>query len=196
MTTPSPRSRAARRGVFSHGPFVALLVVALVAILAACGSGVRATPPPAGSADLATPGPSPSPWPVSVVEAVLALGAADAEIWKAGADIARAADAKDVEAMWGAADGTVTLLEGLSPNIETLESYPHTAELGAAYRAAFPVMIDGATQLRDSITNGDAAGVVAGSQTLAKGVKLYASVRAILEPYVKEASEQKRHLVQ
>ena len=84
---------------------------------------------------------------------------------------------KDVEAMWGAADGTVKLIEGLMPNIEELEGYPHTAELGAAYRASFPVMLEGATQIRDSITAGDSAGVVAGSQTLGEGVVLYGKVR-------------------
>ena len=100
------------------------------------------------------------------------MAAADAELWKAGADIARAADAKDVEALWGAADGTAKLIEGLLPNIDSLEAYPHTAELGAAYRASLPVMLEGATQIRDSITSGDAAGVVAGSKRLAEGVRL------------------------
>jgi hypothetical protein len=82
------------------------------------------------------------------------------------------------------------------PNIEELEKYPHTAELGAAYRASFPVMLEGATQIRDSITAGDAAGVVEGSETLAQGVVLYGKVRGMLQPYINDALKMKPSLVQ
>ena len=41
-------------------------------------------------------------------------------------------------------------------------------------------MLEGATQIRDSITAGDAAGVVAGSQKLAEGVALYGKVRPMI----------------
>jgi hypothetical protein len=197
MIRPSPRSRAARFGAPAQAVFV-LLLAALLASVAACGGGDRSPAPSAlpSGATAATPGPKATPWPSLVIDGVLALGAADAELWKAAADIARAADAKDVEAMWGAADGTVKMLEGLMPNIDELESYPHTAELGAQYRAAFPVMLEGATQLRDSITAGDTAGVVAGSQQLADGVRLYSVLRPSLEAYVKDAASMKDTLVQ
>jgi hypothetical protein len=169
----------------------------IVAVIA-CGGGNPSAAPSASPSDAAqsTPGPKATPWPLSTIEAVLALGTADAELWKAGADVARAADAEDVEAMWGAADGTVNLIEDLMSNVEALEAYPHTAPLGAAYREAFPVMLEGATQLRDSITAGDAAGVVAGSQRLAEGVVLYGKVRPMIPGYVNDAIQMKRTLVQ
>lgn len=193
MTAPTQRPSA---GAPIRAARILALIV-LVASLAACwGPGTQASLAPSGSVVAATPGPAATPWPTSVIEAVLALGAADAELWKAGADIARAADAEDVEAMWGAADGTVKLIEGLMPNIDALEAYPHTADLGAAYRASFPVMLEGATTLRDSITAGDAAGVVAGSKQLAEGIALYANVRAMLAGYVNDALAMKKHLVQ
>ena len=97
--------------------------------------------------------------------------------------------------MWGAADGTVKLIEGLMLNVEALEAYPHTQPFGAAYRASLPVMLEGATQLRDSITAGDARGVVTGSQRLAQGVSLYANVRSMMDGYVKEAMSMKKTLV-
>jgi len=173
---------------------LAMLVVTLVA---ACAGSTSPSPSgPDGTAPEATPGPKATPWPSSVIEAVLALAAADAELWKAGADIARAADAKDVKAMWGAADGTVKLIDGLMLNVAALEAYPHTQPFGAAYRASFPVMLEGATQLRDSITAGDAKGVVTGSQRLAQGISLYANVRSMLDSYVKEAMTMKKTLVQ
>ena len=176
---------------------LAMLVVTLVA---ACGGSTKpasvASPSASGGdGTAATPGPKASSWPGSVIEAVLALGAADTELWKAGADIARAADSEDVKAMWGAADGTVKLIEGLMLNVETLERYPHTQPLAETYRAAFPVMLEGATQLRDAITAGEAKGVVAGSQRLAEGITLYADVRSLLEGYVKEAMTMKKKLV-
>lgn len=196
MTRPSPRSRVARAGA----PLMAArsLLVALVIATATAACGGNAAGPIASPSPIvqATPGPKATPWPAPVLEGVLAMAAADAELWKAGADIARAADAADVEAMWGAADGLARLLEELMPNIDSLEAYPHTAELGAAYRAAFPVMLEGAVQIRDSITGGDAAGVVAGSKRLSEGVRLYGDVRAILQPYVNDALKMKDSLVQ
>jgi hypothetical protein len=195
----TPRPRAARRGGprRTAAPLAAALGAVMIAVVACGGTraSVAPSPSPSGGA-VALPSPQATAWPSLVYEGVVALGAADPEIWKAGADIARAADAKDVEAMWGAADGTVKLIEGVLPNVEELEGYPHTAELGAAYRAAFPVMLEGATQIRDSITAGDSAGVVAGSKTLAQGVVLYGKVRGMLQPYINDALKMKPSLVQ
>lgn len=197
MIWPTPRPRAARAGAPIRAARIVALA-ALVAVVVACAGTANppAPSPSSGGGTVVTPAPKATPWPSSVIEGVLALGAADAELWKAGADIARAADAKDVEAMWGAADGTVKLIEGLMPNIDALEAYPHTQPLAEAYRASFPVMLEGATQLRDSITAGDAEGVVAGSRRLADGISLYADVRSMLEGYVNDALAMKKTLVQ
>jgi hypothetical protein len=197
MTRPSPRSGAARTGAPPKAALILLVALVMSVAAAACGNTGAVTPTATPSGGVpATPGPKATPWPALVIESVVALGVADAEIWKGGADIARAADAKDVEAMWGAADGLAKLLEELMPSLDALEAYPHTAELGAAYRAAFPVMLEGAEQIRDSITAGDSAGVVAGSQRLAEGVRLYGEVRAILQPYINDALKMKDSLVQ
>ena len=197
MISSTPRPRAARAGAPIRAARI-LALAALVAVAVACGgtSNAPAPSPSSGGGTVATPAAKATAWPSSVIEGVLALGAADAELWKAGADIARAADAKDVKAMWGAADGTVKLIEGLTPNVDALDAYPHTQPLAVAYRASFPVMLEGATQLRDSITAGDAAGVVAGSQRLAEGIGLYADVRSILQGYINDALKMKKTLVQ
>ena len=200
MNQPTPRPPAARSGSSLravHALVVAMLMIALVAVVA-CGGSPK-VPSPSPSSDAAaddSPAPKPTPWPSEVIEATIAMGAADAELWKAGADIAKAANAKDVQAMWGAADGLAKLIEELTPNIAILQSYPHTKALGDAYAASFPVMHDGAAQIRDSITAGDAAGVIEGSKKLAAGVTLYGDVRALLDGYIKEAIAMKKNLVQ
>jgi hypothetical protein len=147
---------------------------------------------PRGSID-----PSARPrWPGTTVLAVIALGAADGEIRKAGDDLQRAADAEDLKAMWGAADGLAKMIEGLMPNIDRLEIYDGTRAVAALYRKAFPELDAGARQLRDSITKGDSAGVVAGSQLIAQGLQDYAPIRPLIADLVEEAIVQQRLLLQ
>ena len=194
MNVRTPRSSAVRRSTSAARWASSFALVVVLA--AACGSAtVTAPPSPSGSTAEASSGPKATPWPIDVIGGVIALGAADAELWKGGADIAKAADAKDVEGMWGAADGLVKLIDAAMPNVAALEAYPHTAELGASYRAAFEGMHAGATQLRDSITAGDSAGVIAGSQKLAAGVTLYGKVRADVQGYINDALAMKKLLL-
>jgi len=193
VTSTTPRSRPASAGGLSRVARTLALGLVIAAV-AACGGGATAAKPSGSAVSAATPGPQATPWPANVVDSVLALAAADTELWKAGADIAKAANAKDVEAMWGAADGMVKLITAMMPDVGNLEAYPYTAELGAKYRAALEPMLAGATQLRDSITAGDAAGVVAGSKQIGAGITLYADVRKILQAYVDQALTMKKNL--
>ena len=75
---------------------------------------------------MAAPGASQPLWPGTTVLATIAMGAADGEIQKAGADLQAAADKQDLKAMWGAADGLATMIDGLMPNIDRLEIYEPT----------------------------------------------------------------------
>ena len=125
----------------------------------------------------------------------MALGAADAEIEKAGVDLQKAAETQDLEAMWGAADGLAKMIDGLMPNIDRLAAYEATAPAAALYRQAFPELASGAKRLRDSITKGDPAGVVAGSQQIARGLAAYAPVRRQIRDLVEQAIVQQRLLV-
>jgi len=126
------------------------------------------------------------------VLAVIALGAADGEIRKAGDDLQKAADAQDLRAMWGAADGLAKMIDGLMPNLDRIESYPLTRPVGQLYRTAFPELSAGAKQLRDAITAGDSAGVVAGSQQIAKGLGHYGPIRQQIAALVEQAIVQQR----
>ena len=149
----------------------------------------------AGSPD--GPAPSPTRWPGSAIAAVVALGAADNEIWKAGTDLGLSAETEDLQLMWGAADGLARMIEGLTPNVDRLQSFDYTAPLAEKYRAAFPVILQGATMIRDAIGAGDAQAIAEGSLHLADGLRRYAEVRALLaeEDYVEQAIFQQRFLV-
>ena len=169
------------------------VVVAVAALVAACGSST--TPVPNGSGDPdGSAGPQPSRWPGTAVLAIIKLGGIDGEIAKAGRDFMTAADTGDVAAMWGAADGIIPVLDDLSLSVEHLAEWDKTAVLAGHLRAAFPLMLEGATQLRDSITAGDPTGVEAGSLKLAQGLTAYGPARAILAELLPEALLQQRNL--
>jgi hypothetical protein len=146
----------------------------------------------------ASQGPTPSPphWPGTTVLAVIALGAADGEIQKAGDDLQAAANAQDLKAMWGAADGLAKMIDALMPNIDRLELYCGTQAAASVYRKAFPELSAGAKQLRDAITSGNANGIVAGSQAIAQGLEDYGPVRIVIGGLVEQAIVQQRLLVE
>jgi hypothetical protein len=196
-------------------PVAALLVavtmlVAMTIIVVGCGATTgSASPAPVSSpsvpvagsgpasSDSGDPGalPGPTSWPGGVVEAIMNLGKADAQIQAAGADLGAAAAYEDLEAMWGAADGLATLLDRLIPQVDRIKDYPETAPAAKALQAAFPDMFAGAGELRDAIKAGDAAGIVSGSKRLATGLEAYRLARRELGPLVDQAILMQRILV-
>ena len=198
------RSDAARARLTARAAAALLSLVAALAV-AACGSAAPIGSRPPG-ASLAVPsgaaGPSAAAdasqrtfWPNTTALGTIALGAADGEIQKAGDDLQAAADRQDLKAMWGAADGLATMIDGLMPNVARMESYPATAAAGAIYRKAFPELLAGAKQLRDAITAGNAAGVQAGALQISQGLADYAPVRSMMDALVQQALAQQRLLV-
>lgn len=191
---------------FRHRPAALGLLVAVLA-LAACeappadpaatGSPAAVSPSAASQGAVATPDavPSPTRWPGGVVEAVLILARADAEIQEAGTDLARAAADEDLGAMRGAADGLATLLSRLDRQVPRLAEYPATAPAARAYQAAFPDMLAGATEVRDAIDRGDAAGLESGSTRLAAGLRAYQAARRLIGPLADQALVMQRLLV-
>jgi len=166
---------------------LALLVAACAATTASPGASSPAGESGAPGASVEGLAPSATPWPGDIVEAVVILGKADAQIQAAGADLGAAAAYEDLNAMWGAADGLATLLTRLETQVPRIKDYPETAAAAAAYEKALPTMLAGATQLRDSIKAGDAAGITAGSEQLAKGLEQYQDARRLIGPLVDQA---------
>lgn len=179
------------------GAAIAVVALVVALLVAACGAAT-ATPsasPAASGGQGDGLAPSATPWPGGVVEAVVILGKADAEIQAAGADLGAAAAYEDLEAMWGAADGLATLIAKLQGQVPRIADYPETAAAATALDAAFPDMLAGATKLRDSITANDPAGIAAGSQQLAKGLDAYRLARRELGPLVDQALLMQKHLL-
>ena len=184
--------RAARAIRVPLGHLV-LLGLALALVIGACDGATGPTPSPsAASPDASGPVPKPTQWPTTTVEGTIALGVADAEIWKAGVDLRKAADNEDVEAMWGAADGLAKLLEGILPNVPRLQSYPATKDLGDKLQIAYGQLHDAAVKVRDSITGGDPDGVVAGFNSLTAAMDVYADSRQALSDAAQQAIFMKR----
>ncbi|MBI2764175.1 MAG: hypothetical protein HYX54_10640 [Chloroflexi bacterium] len=189
-----PRGGSSRRGRRPCRPSILYLVV----LVTACGGAATATPassPTATGSDPAgSPAPKPPRWPGTAVLAVIKLAGADGEIAKAGKDFMTAANSNDLRLMWGAADGLIPVVQDLVSSVDPLERFNKTAELAGYLRKAYPLLIEGATLLRDSITAGDATGVEEGSRKLAEGLNAYAPARAILSDLVTEALLQQRIL--
>lgn len=178
------------------GGILALVALAVALAVAACGATtVSPSASPSPSDRQGGLAPSATPWPGGVVEAVINLGKADAQIQAAGADLGAAAAYQDLEAMWGAADGLATLIGRLEGEVPRIAVYPETAPAAAAYDAALPDMLAGATKIRDSITAKDAAGITAGSQQLARGLDKYRDARRLIGPLVDQALLMQRLLL-
>jgi hypothetical protein len=127
---------------------------------------------------------------------MIALGAADAELAKAGADLQAAVQREDLVAMRSAADGLATLVDRLLPDIDDLDAEPTTKPIAAIYHASFPEISAGAKQLRDAITAGDAQAILAGVQRILAGLNAYAPAREQLPDLVSQALAQQRLLVE
>ncbi len=192
---------------------VPALLVAL--LLAACGSstgspagtgsgspsavpttsGTPASTAPDASSSPTAAEPSATPWPGAVIEGLLVLGRADQDIQAAGGDLGTATANEDLTGMWGAADGLASVLEQLPAQVDKIRGNPATSELAAIYDDALPQMTDGATKLRDAITDGDGPAIAAASQALSAGLQRYGDARPILAPLVERAFLMQRLLV-
>ena len=181
-----------------------MLLVAL--LVAACGAATSSATPGASPSDAAgasaspdgseAVGPSPTPWPGGVVEAVVLLGKADAEIQKAGGDLGAAAAYEDLEAMWGAADGLTALLVKLQGQVDRIRDYPETAAAAAGVRRR--AARHGGR--RDGHPRGDRRrrtrpALATAVQQLATGTAAYAEARRQIGPLVEQAILMQRVLL-
>jgi hypothetical protein len=179
------------RIVFALSTFVIGLAIA------ACASTVPPSSPAPGSAQPASPSESPigTFWPQEVPRAIVALGAGDNEIRKAGVDMAAAVDAEDLSRMRGVADGLAKLTDGLLPYARAVAGYAPFADLGQKAVTALMHLHDGSVALRDAITAGKADRILAASTAIGQALDEYGAVRPGLSDLVPEALRQQRALL-
>ena len=171
-----------------------LATVAILLLVTGCGGATPSSEGPGDSPSPSGPGPRPTTWPVTTIEVTIGLGAADAEILKATADLQSAAETEDVELMRGAADGLATLLDNMLSRVDALTSYPGTADLGVALESSYVALRAAAVQVRDSISAGDANGIVDGFTKLTAASAAYADQRQALADAAIQAVFMKRVL--
>jgi hypothetical protein len=177
---------------------VAAGFLAIVVVLAACGSGrPEGSPSPGASGSPAASGgasPIPTNWPGQVALAIIALGSADNEIGKASSDLQRSIADEDLSLMREAADG-LTGLDILYERVDQIDDFDLTRPLADRYRAVLPRLIDASTKLRDAIDARDANGIQEANIELAGALKDYVAMRPELSTLVAEALEHQRRLL-
>src|SRR5438552_1518606 len=185
---------AASRAIRALGA-CSLWIIVLGMALGACGSGP--SPSSAASSDEGA-GPSESPvgtfWPEEVPPAIVALGAGDNEIRKAGVDMGAAVAQEDLHGMAGAAGGLANLTAGLLPDAQAVARYGPFSDLGNRAVTALTHLHDGAVALSDAIRAGNAAKILSASTAIGQALEEYGAVRPGLSDLVPEALRQQRAL--
>jgi hypothetical protein len=196
--TTRARSQHARRSWRLFAPAGLLLGVAI----AACTGTSPSTAPGGSFNPLPTLGllgsgetPAATRWPATVVESVVALGAADQDFAKAGTDLNNAVQAGDLPALLRASSDTKTFLEGNQKNIPALQAYPPLKALGDKLAPAYAQMLAGVTQIHDSLVSGNSAGVTTGFQQFVAGSAAYGDARAELADAAEQAIFMKKGLL-
>jgi len=191
-------------------PRVIALGLAAAVLAAACGATSPSTAPstaPSGGATASAgtsaaadasgsaPAPSSTPWPGNVPDAIIGLGAIDAQLAAAGQAMDAAVQAKDVAAMVGAADGLVVLIDAYGKYVAIAQGYPATRPLADTYAGAFEKLRAGASDISTGAKAGDAAKMNAGLQALGKGITAYGLARKAIGSFVEQALSQKKMYV-
>jgi len=186
---------AASRAIRALGA-CALAIIVFGVAFGACGSSPSPTSSAASSDEA---GPSDSPvgtfWPEEVPPAIVALGAGDNEIRKAGVDMGAAVAQEDLQRMAGAAGGLANLTAGLIPDAKAVASYGPFTDLGNRAVTALTHLHDGAVALSDAIRAGDADKILSASTAIGQALEEYGAVRPGLSDLVPEALRQQRALL-
>jgi len=169
----------------------------LLFVVVAC-SGTSTTASPAGTTVLpfgTTPGsgPLPTPWPGHVVEALVQLAVVDPQFQVVGTDLSDAINAGDFKALLIVTKNVHAFLTANQKYIPALQGYPLTKTLGDGLAASYAQMIQGITQIEDSLTAGNGSGVTAGFATFTAGYTAYGAFRTSLGTLGTQALEMKRH---
>jgi hypothetical protein len=180
---------------------LATVSVSLVAAIAACDPTASPSSPATTPTSSAAPtssrtggGPLATPWLGNAVNAIEAMGLADAEIGEGMTDFNAGVQAGDPARMLEAARG-LKGVDVMLANADRIAEYPPMRDFAERYREAIEQLSSSATDLEEALVDGDAPGVTEASNRLVAAMTLYAGVRQELADWVVQVPEQKRVLV-
>jgi hypothetical protein len=168
-----------------------------VCLIAACAGpepsvSTPTTSPASAAASPSGASPTATRWPPSVISGVLAIGATDSEIRKAGDDLQRAAAAEDIRLLYGAAGGLARLADAAIGNARALEAYPPTKSVGEKLRLAYTEMRTGSMHLRTGVELRNGLAITEGSRRIATAMRQYGELRPQIAELVPQALQMQR----
>lgn len=192
-----PRSPEAARVDRRRRSAALLASIGTLLLVVAC-SGTSTTPAPAGTTVLpfgttSGSGPLPTPWPGHVVEALVQLAVVDQQFAQVGTDLNDAINADDFKALLVVTKNVHTFLTANQKYIPALQTYALTKSIGDGLATSYAQMIQGITQIENSLTAGNGSGVTAGFSTFTAGYTAYGALRSDLGTLGSQALEMKRH---
>ena len=148
------------------------------------GASPAPTPPDLGVSPDRTLPPGQVLWPTSVIDATIALAAADNEFKKAAGDWTTGAEAKDMDLLLAAAQGMSYLADRSMANAQRLADFPELATVGKDLVDVFSVLRVAGQQVNDTAVAGDTPGFEAAVADLAAAMAAYGTAR---EPMIDAA---------
>lgn len=195
-----PAAGPRRSGLPAPLAIVAAVVVALATLAGACSpatpSSSSAPSASAGaSAGDGTAVPKPTAWPTTVVEAAIALGAADGDFTTIAKDVIAAVNSEEPARILKVMNDTIQFLTENQKNIPKMQAYPETKSVGDRLEPAYAQMLEGATEVRAGLTAGNSSAVETGLTTFFAGNDAYVKVSSDLGDLAEQALFMKRQLL-
>lgn len=196
------RSQAAagprRSGLAPSIAIVAAVVVAMATVAGACSPATPSSAPPSSASASAGDGtavPKPTAWPTTVVEAAIALGAADGDFTTMANDVIGAVNSEDPARILKVMNDAIQFLTENQKNIPKMQAYAETKSVGDRLEPAYAQMLAGATEVRDGLTAGNSSAVETGLTTFFAGNDAYVKVSSDLGDLAEQALFMKRQLL-
>lgn len=193
-----PAAGPRRSGLTAPVAIVATVIVAIATLAGACSPATPSSSPPASASASAGDGtavPKPTGWPTTVVEAAIALGAADGDFTTLASDVIAAVNSEDPARILQVMNDAIQFLTENQKNIPKMQAYPETKSVGDRLEPAYAQMLEGATEVRDGLTAGNSSAVETGLTTFFAGNDAYVKVSSDLGDLAEQALFMKRQLL-
>lgn len=190
--TPTPASTSA--------PSTIVLAPTGVSAISSPAIGSAAMSSPATGPGASGPGrtllPGEAAWPPEIIDAGIAVGAMDQGVQQAGTDLQNAAQAQDLQALLGAADGLADLVRQAQPSADRLAGFDKTAAFGTALVPVLAQLRSAATDVGTALRAGDAAAAQTATTALSTALRAYGALRVQLVDVADTALQMRRGLLQ